>query len=109
MSEMHLFPSQLKGVIQIPPSKSHTLRAILFASLAKGRSRICNYLHSPDTFAMIDAMQKLGANIEIQDDFLSIFGTNHRLQAPDDIIECGNSGQVLRFVGALAGLLPSYT
>ena len=45
----------LHGTITIPPSKSHTLRAILFASLAHGTSNIHHYLHSPDTTAMINA------------------------------------------------------
>ena len=32
--------SVLKGEIVIPPSKSHSMRAILFASLAKGKSTL---------------------------------------------------------------------
>ena len=102
-------PSQLTGEIPIPPSKSHTLRAILFASLAEGKSIIRNYLPSPDTHAMIKACQLLGADIEIEAPQLNIIGTAGKPHTPGNIIDAGNSGQVLRFIAAVATLTPGYT
>jgi 3-phosphoshikimate 1-carboxyvinyltransferase len=99
-------PSSLRGTLQVPPSKSHTLRAIFFAALASGTSRIENWLRSPDSLAMIEAVRKIGAVVEVGET-LMIQGCNPRV--PEDVIDCGNSGIVLRFVGALAGLLPGYT
>jgi 3-phosphoshikimate 1-carboxyvinyltransferase len=87
--------SRLQGNITIPPSKSHTLRAILFASLAKGKSIIRHYLPSPDTQAMIHACQLLGAQITLDEQQLTIMGTNGKPKTPDNIIDAGNSGQVL--------------
>ncbi|MBV8801942.1 MAG: 3-phosphoshikimate 1-carboxyvinyltransferase, partial [Gammaproteobacteria bacterium] len=101
--------SYLKGCIAIPPSKSHTLRAILFASLAHGKSVIQHYLHSPDTTAMITACRALGAQITISPKELIIIGTQGKPKIPNDIIDAGNSGQVLRFIGAVAALTPGYT
>ncbi len=101
--------SKLNGTITIPPSKSHTLRAILFASLAHGTSKIHHYLHSPDTDAMIHACSLLGAKITVNSDLLIIEGTSGKLSVPDNIIDAGNSGQVLRFIAAIAALLPGYT
>jgi 3-phosphoshikimate 1-carboxyvinyltransferase len=101
--------SSLHGHISVPPSKSHTLRAILFAALADGVSHIHNYLPSPDTNAMIHACRLLGASIDIHDSSLQIAGVAGKPQAPKDIIDAGNSGQVLRFIGAIAGLIPAYT
>jgi 3-phosphoshikimate 1-carboxyvinyltransferase len=95
-------PSKLSGTIWIPPSKSHTMRAVLFASLAHGKSIIHHYLPSPDTEAMIHACRLLGAQIEITKDTLNIIGTNGRPKVPDNIIDAGNSGQVLRFIAAIA-------
>ncbi|HSX14193.1 MAG TPA: 3-phosphoshikimate 1-carboxyvinyltransferase [Chlamydiales bacterium] len=104
-----IFPSKLKGKVTIPSSKSHTLRAILFASLANGVSTIEQALDSPDTSAMIQAMRQLGAKIDVRGNLLEIHGFNARPKAADDVIQCGNSGQVLRFVGAIAGLISQYT
>jgi len=101
--------SKLEGVAPVPPSKSHTMRAILFASLAEGRSVVRNYLASPDTTAMISACCLLGAEIHIDADQLIILGTGGKLQVPQQIIDVGNSGQVLRFIGALAALIPADT
>lgn len=105
----HIKPSKLHGTISIPASKSHTLRAILFASLAHGRSVIHHYLHSPDTHAMIKACQLLGATISISERSLHIVGTGGKPHTPTDVIDAGNSGQVLRFIGAVAALASGYT
>lgn len=109
MGSFHIHPSKLKGSLIVPPSKSHTLRAILFAALAEGTSRIEDFLPSPDAFAMIAAVRQLGAAVEIKGNVLEINGTNGKLSGPDDVIQCGNSGLVFRLIGALAGLIPSYT
>src|SRR3990167_7320127 len=102
-------PSLLQGTITIPPSKSHTLRAILFASLARGKSTIHHYLLSPDTDAMIRACQLLGAQITANKNQLIITGVAGKPHIPHDIIDVGNSGQVLRFITAIAALTPGYT
>ena len=101
--------SKLKGSIAIPASKSHTLRAILFASLADGQSKIYNYLPSLDTSAMITACQLLGAAISVTADCVTITGTNGQPKTPSNIIDAGNSGQVLRFIAAVAALTPGFT
>ena len=109
MKKFHILPSSVKGTVAIPPSKSHTLRAILFAAMANGKSEIRNFLHSPDATAMIEAMRIFGAKIDIIADSLRISGLNGKLKAAENVIDAGNSGQVLRFVGALAALSPAYT
>ena len=96
--------ASLRGEITIPPSKSHTLRAILFASLGKGSSQIYNYLPSPDTQAMVNACRLLGAVIDVFDDKMVIQGTNGTIQPIKDQIDVGNSGIVLRFCSAVAAL-----
>lgn len=101
--------SSLKGTIAIPPSKSHTLRAVLFAAMARGRSEVRQYLHSPDAHAMIAAMRQLGASIEVLPDRLRIEGLGGKVQCAENVVDAGNSGLVLRFIGALAALAPTYT
>jgi len=91
-------------VIDLPPSKSQTLRAILFASLAKGRSVIDNYLHSPDTLSMIEACRALSASIKIEKERLIIDGVGEKRELQKKNINAGNSGIVLRFVTSVAAL-----
>ncbi|MCK4869474.1 MAG: 3-phosphoshikimate 1-carboxyvinyltransferase, partial [Gammaproteobacteria bacterium] len=101
--------STLSGSGCVTPSKSHTLRAILLTSMVNGRSTIANYLDSPDAHAMINACRMIGANIEIVDEKqLVIEGVNGLLQCPSDVINAGNSGQVLRFMSAMLALQSKY-
>lgn len=109
MADFIISPSVLKGDIVIPSSKSHTLRAILFAALANGVSTIEKVLASPDTEAMIQAVQQLGAKISRTERGLTIIGVSGKPRVADDVIQCGNSGQVLRFIGAIGALIPEYT
>ena len=99
----------LSGVISASPSKSHSLRGILFASLASGISTINNVLPSPDSDAMIRAGILLGAKISKTGNTLHIIGVAGKPQVPDDVIDAGNSGQVLRFIGAAAGVIDGYS
>ncbi len=99
----------LEGSLSIPPSKSQTLRALVFALMAEGSSTIINPLESPDTYAMIEAISKLGAKVTKTGNSITVNGVSGTLKPADDVIDCKNSGQVLRFIGALAGLIPCYT
>lgn len=101
-----LRPSKLSGTLLVPPSKSHTHRALLFSMLGHGTSRVHNVLDSPDTLAMIDAISEFGSIVHRNQDDLVIEG---HFNSASDIIDAGNSGQVLRFIGAVSALLPSYT
>lgn len=100
--------SKISGHVFVPPSKSHTLRALIFGLMGKGRSVIRNFLASPDTMAMIDAIKMFGATVNLKDDVMEIEGVNGQLRRPDDVINAGNSGQVLRFISGLAALIDSY-
>ncbi len=107
--KLNIFSSTLKGTLTVPPSKSHTLRAILFACMAKGTSHIKHYLKSPDTYRMIDAVRELGALVNVQENSLIIEGVKGSIAPKKRTIDAGNSGQVLRFIGALSALSPSET
>lgn len=109
MTQFRIQPSTVKGSVQVPPSKSHTLRAILFAAIAHGTSEIRHFLHSPDATAMIRAMESFGAHFEITAESMRVKGLGQKFQHAENVIDAGNSGIVLRFVGALAALGPSYT
>jgi len=104
MTQLTVKPRSLKGVIHIPPSKSQTLRAILFASLAKGNSVINDPLKSPDAQCMICACRQFGASIDEREGELFITGNGGVMTFHEGSVDCGNSGIVLRFCAAIAAL-----
>lgn len=104
MAQYLVKKASINGDITIPGSKSHTLRSILFASLADGNSIIRHYLASTDTEAMIDACRLFGANIEVNPALIKIQGTNGTISHAEDVINAGNSGIVLRFCTAIGAL-----
>jgi 3-phosphoshikimate 1-carboxyvinyltransferase len=106
---IEIFGSCLQGELTLPSSKSHTLRAFLFASMAKGKSFIKNPLISSDAWAMLKACEQFGASYQMQDSTCIIEGTAGVLKAPGNVIDCGNSGIAFRFLTALASLTPFYT
>ena len=86
------------------------MRALLFGALCEGKTQLRNVLASPDVDAMIRACQQLGAEIGVHEKgSISVLGTGGALRTPDDIIDAGNSGLVLRLVGAVAALGKGYT
>lgn len=109
MKKLLINPSTLCGNITVPPSKSHTLRAIVFGMMGKGISVIVNYLHSPDTEAMISAARKFHTRIKQHHNYLMIEGNNGNLSIAEDIIHSGNSGLVFRLMSAIAGLSNGHT
>jgi 3-phosphoshikimate 1-carboxyvinyltransferase len=105
--------SSFSGIAYAPPSKSHTLRAILLASLAEGISYIEAPLLSSDSMAMMRACELLGAKISLhkESNTLEISGIalSHKnpLSHALDVIQAENSGIILRFLAAIAALSPS--
>jgi len=96
---------KLSGEIIIPSSKSHTIRAVIIASLAQGRSELINPLFSEDTKAAIQACERLGAKIEQKSDRLIIEGFGSSPDTPSEVINMLNSGTSTNLIiGILAGL-----
>lgn len=108
------------ALVHIPGSKSLTNRYLLLAALADSPSYLRAPLHSRDSALMIEALRQLGAGIELVPTD-SPFGPDVRVTplnfAKADSaqaqsvsqavsIECGLAGTVMRFVPALAALLP---
>ena len=90
--------SRLCGEVTIPGSKSHTIRAVAIASLARGDSRILAPLESADTLAAVEAYRRLGAEIDMEPDIWRVRGTGGTLVAPDNVIDVKNSGTTMRTV-----------
>jgi 3-phosphoshikimate 1-carboxyvinyltransferase len=98
-------PSTLKGEVQVPGSKSHTIRAVAIASLAEGDSTIRVPLDSNDTRAAVEAYRALGAEIELRPGEWTVRGTGGALRTPENVIDVRNSGVTLRTVMGSCALL----
>ncbi|MEK6955007.1 MAG: 3-phosphoshikimate 1-carboxyvinyltransferase [Candidatus Micrarchaeota archaeon] len=81
------------------PSKAHTLRAIIVASLAGGKSVIEKPLLADDQLAAIKAMRRLGAKIIIQEKELVIIGIPKFKKIA---LNAGSSGFLARALLAIA-------
>jgi len=96
---------ELNGEVIIPSSKSHTIRAVIIASLADGISKIRNPLKSADTIAAVEACKALGANINTDNDQEWIVeGFNGKPKQPEGKLDMKNSGTSLRLITAIATL-----
>ncbi len=70
----------LKGEINIPPDKSISHRAVMFSSLAKGKSIIRNFSDGADPKSTLEVCQGLGISTEFKNNELIITsrGKSHR-------------------------------
>jgi 3-phosphoshikimate 1-carboxyvinyltransferase len=95
-------PSQLKGTIQAPASKSSMQRACAAALLAKGQTTIYNPGHSNDDKAALDIIQRLGAVVTGGGEELIVNSKGVNPVAP--AINCVESGLSIRMFTPLVAL-----
>ena len=93
----------LKGEITVPGDKSITHRALIFASIARGKSMVMGLQKGKDCLATLNALKMMGIHMEEEEDRLVVYGQGlSGLREPPNILDCGNSGTTIRL---LAGLL----
>ena len=89
----------LSGNIVVPGSKSHTIRALILASLAEGVSHISNPLPSADCLSASKAIQEIGAKVDFdnENNIWTVTGAGKNVHLPSNVVDVGNSGSVLYF------------
>lgn len=97
--------SNLRGSVEIPGSKSHTIRAVAIASLASGESEIRQPLDSADARAAFRTYRAFGAEIDDQGDVWRVRGLGGELRTPNDVIDVANSGTTMNVALGSASLL----
>lgn len=104
MTDLRTFEPYAKpfhATAQVPGDKSLSHRALIFAAMASGESRIVNLGPGLDIAATGRALRAVGAQIE--DGVVQSPGVE-RWREPRRPIDCGNSGTTLRLMaGALSG------
>ncbi len=101
--------SNMSGCINIPGSKSHTIRSLFISSIAEGTSRIHYPLLSQDTFSAVKACTAFGAKIKQDSNSFIVTGFGGKPQVPENIIDVENSGTTLRLAMMTAGLVDGTT
>ena len=92
----------LNATVALPGSKSLTNRELVLSALASEPTLLVKPLHSRDSALMIEALKRLGTEIE-QKPNGDLLITPHELVGPATI-DCGLAGTVMRFVPPLAAL-----
>ncbi len=101
----------LSGNITVPGSKSHTIRALILATLADGISEIKNPLPSADCLSTAAAVPLIGSHVELN---LSeegepgtswiVTGAGKNIHLPSDVVNVGNSGSLLYFLSPIVSV-----
>ncbi|GAA1491558.1 3-phosphoshikimate 1-carboxyvinyltransferase [Brachybacterium sacelli] len=94
------------ALVRVPGSKSLTARWMLLAAAADEPSELRGALVSRDTRLMRDALERLGASLEVHEDSLRVTPLPPPTELPAEPIEIhtGLAGTVMRFVPVLAAL-----
>jgi len=88
----------------IAADKSISHRCAIFSLLSDQPSVIKNFLKAEDTLNSLKISEALGANIEWQNDILTITPPI-TIKEPSDILNCGNAGTAMRlYCGLLSGI-----
>lgn len=103
--------SSLSGSVIVPGSKSHTIRALLLATLADGVSHIKNPLPSADCLSTAAAVPLIGSEVDLNlttegapGTEWTVYGAGKKLHLPDDVVNVGNSGSLLYFLAPVAAV-----
>jgi 3-phosphoshikimate 1-carboxyvinyltransferase len=93
-------PAQrLRGELRPPPDKSISHRAAILGAMTPDPVRIRGYLAAADTSSTLQAVQRLGALVQIRGDEVVVRGTGLRdATLPDAPIDVGNAGTLMRLL-----------
>jgi 3-phosphoshikimate 1-carboxyvinyltransferase len=104
---MRIRPARrLRGRASVPGDKSISHRAALVASLARGTTRVENFLPSADCSSTLEVLRCLGVRVEREGAFVRIEGVGTGegaalFREPRLPLDCGNSGTTMRLAAGL--------
>jgi 3-phosphoshikimate 1-carboxyvinyltransferase len=106
MNQIELLNAKsISGDISLPGSKSITNRILLLAALGSGSISISGSLESDDTNYMIEALKKLGVNINKSGAQIEILGTHGKFTNNNAELFLGNAGTAYRPLTAALSLM----
>ncbi len=102
----------IRGAIEVPGVKGICQRGVLLGAIADGESEIRGFGRAADTQSAIDIVRQLGVEVvDAGDEVVRVHGVGLRgLREPDEPLDCGNAGTVMRLAaGILAGQDGAFT
>jgi 3-phosphoshikimate 1-carboxyvinyltransferase len=97
----------IRGTVSLPGDKSISHRYAMLAAIADGPSRLENYSTGADCASTLRCLRALGVKWERQtgrDNVIEVQGSGLALTAPNEPLDCGNSGSTIRMLsGIVAG------
>lgn len=90
------------GELDLPGDKSISHRAVMFASLAKGTSRIYNLSNGEDVKSTQNCFKELGVEINTKENFIEVTGKGFKgFKKPTNPLDAGNSGTTTRLISGI--------
>ncbi len=102
-------PLPLRGRLQLPGDKGISHRALLFAALADGPSRLTGLADGDDVHRTRVALEHLGVRVRTSEGAVVVYGAGGSLREPERVLDCGNSGTTMRMVTGLVAAQPFHT
>ena len=109
-------PNLIQGEIIAPSDKSISHRAVIFNSIAKGRSFIKNFSDGDDCLSTLNILKELGVNIKLNNNRkgmvdLKVEGVGKDLFPNKNLVlNAGNSGTTIRLMsGVMSSRSQNYT
>jgi len=100
-------PRPLRGTLRVPGDKGISHRALLFAAMAVGESRVTGLAGGDDVRRTRRALESLGVEVAVDGDTGAVTVAGRGIESfaePGDVVDCGNSGTSIRLlVGLLSG------
>lgn len=93
--------NNLKGEITIPSDKSISHRAIMFSSLAKGKTLVKNFSKGADCHSTLKVFSELGIEHNFLDEQTLEIISDGKLKKPTRDLDCGNSGTTMRLMSGI--------
>ena len=92
----------LRGEVRIPGDKSISHRSVMLGALAKGVTKITNFLQGADCLSTMACFRRMGIEIENKPGEVLVHGQGlHGLSAPRDVLDVGNSGTTIRLLSGI--------
>jgi 3-phosphoshikimate 1-carboxyvinyltransferase len=98
---------RVAGEIRPPGDKSISHRVLLLAALGHGVSRVRGILDSADVRSTAGVLRALGVDVPALAREIELRGVGlHGLRAPEEVLDCGNSGTTARLLAGVVAASP---
>ncbi len=99
----------LRGEMTVPGDKSISHRSVMLGALSEGTTHVQGFLNGADCLSTIGCFRKMGIDIRLSEDETELWIEGkglHGLQAPGEMLDCGNSGTTTRLLSGILAAQP---